>query len=45
MIGNERDIGVYYEGGCDKPRTVQLAATDNYRLFVYRDDGRSLDQP
>jgi len=40
MLGNERDIGVYYEGGCDKPRTVQLAATDNYRLFVYRDDGQ-----
>jgi hypothetical protein len=40
MIGNERDLGVYYGGGCDKSRTVPLAAMDNYRLFVYRDDGQ-----
>jgi hypothetical protein len=39
MIGHERDLDVYYG---DNSGTVQLAAMDNYRLFVYRDDGQLL---
>jgi hypothetical protein len=37
LIGHERDLDIYYG---DMSGTVQLAAMDNYRLFVYRDDGQ-----